>query len=68
MKKQDHLSPDEFGLPPGMILPVMLMINTTRPKTHKTSNSVNGINAKLINAIMSQFILNHSAHSESLLN
>jgi hypothetical protein len=33
-KEEDHLPPDKPGLPPGMVLPIILMIDATRSITH----------------------------------
>ena len=33
-EEEDHLPPDEPGLPPGMILAIVLVINTARSITH----------------------------------
>ena len=40
-EEQDHLSPDEFGLPPGMVLTIVLVINTARSITHIKPPMVN---------------------------
>jgi hypothetical protein len=36
-KKENHLSPHELRLPPGMFLPVILMVNPAGAMAHKSS-------------------------------